>query len=140
MSGEITTRFSNVKSLAAQSAATKKKDAANVIINQAIGKDGERFLDLGSGTTFILDWSKADMFRVTPTGDFTISFTGTPGTGIVKKIVIAVVNGSAWALTLPPGGSWGSLGAVAFGTGTDLLSVLMANGEAASSWMGSFPS
>ncbi len=135
----ITTRFGHKDKQSVLLSTTVEKTNTVQEIKDKVWPFEERFLDLGSGTNFVVDWDKADVFRVTPLGIFSIAFSNTPKTGVTRKIVIEVVNGVIGALTIPADGTWGSLGAPTFSANIDLVSVLMRNGDSKSFWMLSFP-
>lgn len=98
------------------------------------------FLDLGPGTSFNIDWSLADWFKIAPSGDFTISFTNTPAADECKSITIEIVAANGLTLTLPAGGTWGALGEPEWaGTGNDLVTVGMRDGSSDSFWMLAHP-
>lgn len=107
----------------------------------AAGGSGKSFVyvDLGSGTSFTVNWNAASWFKLTPTANFTIAFSNTPGLLKADNIVLEIVAASGYALTLPAGGTWGALGEPEFSPTTDLVTVGMRNNSSTSFWMLAFP-
>lgn len=130
--GQITTRYA------------RQSPSGVVGKDGKAGKDGasggggggsKAFVDLGSGTSFSADWALGGWFRLNPSGDFTVSFSNTPESGFADSIILEIVGGEGFNLTLPAGGTWGGLGEPEFSANTDIVSVGMRNGESESFWM-----
>lgn len=144
--GEITTRFA------------QKPGAATVIVGPSgkEGKAGEKgekgapgkagvgggvsgFLDLGSGTTFELDFAAASHFRIAPTGNFSIEIANPPAEDESVSVIVEVLAAEGFTMTLPTDGTWGGLGPPEFSTDFDLLTITMRNGEPESFWAVAVP-
>lgn len=146
--GEITTRYA--KRVVPSTPGIVGKDGKP-------GKDGETgapgtpgsggtgpvegFVDLGSGTSFTIDFSAGAWFRCEPSGDFSFAVTNGPGAGETRTVIVELLGANGLACALPSGGTWGALGEPEFAASPnyDLLAVSMRNGEAESYWMLSFP-
>lgn len=107
----------------------------------ASGGSGKQFafLNLGSGTSFAVNWALASWFKISPTNDFSISFSNTPGSAECDNIIIEIDGASGFDLTLPAGGTWGALGEPEFSSASDLVTVGMRDGSSISYWMLAFP-
>lgn len=142
MTGSIATRFGNRQNLNDLSAAVAKRLKPNTPGTSTSGGKStlqEPFTNLGAGTAFVIDWSIGGIYRINPSADFTISFIKTPPLKFSQKVVIEVVGGAGKDITLPVDGDWGDIGSPTFSANSDLISVLMRNGETKSYWMLSFP-
>lgn len=97
------------------------------------------YLDLGTGTSFTVNWSLASWFKLTPSANFSIAFSNIPASAKADNIVLEIVAGAGYTLTLPASGTWGALGEPEWSSVADLVTVGMRNNSATSYWMLAFP-
>lgn len=96
----------------------------------------ELFVDLGTGTSFILNASSTLRgFRINPSGNFTIAFISMPAAPIIFRAVIEVDGAAGFTGTYPSGSSWGAAGEPTWGAGVDLVTVYSRDGGTSSRFM-----
>lgn len=134
----ITTRYAGAGINITQLTALVRSIVATLVGGSSTTGE-EVYVDLGSGTSFVIDWAAGGMFSCRPSGDFTVNCINLPKAGRAKKIVLQVVNGAGKTMTLPTGGTWGDIGTPSFSANKDLVSAVAANGESGTIWILSFP-
>jgi hypothetical protein len=75
----------------------------NQLSRQMLIDCGYTFLDKGnsSTTTQTLDYTAGSHQKITATGDFTIALSNFPPTGNLGEMLLELVNGGAFTITLP---------------------------------------
>ncbi len=101
-------------------------------------RTNEGWNDLGSGTSFSIDFSIGGTFRINPTNNFTLTFSNLPVAGKSARVVVEVDSAAGYTGTYPSGFIWSGGTEPTWSAAIDLMTIYVSGDGATYFGMQSF--